>query len=104
MSLISFLYTVLFLTEISEVNNRMLHHTKKYPIFKYLFIRLTNICYKQSTERGPGDSTVSKIIKQEYLSPGASSIAGKIDIVQIINAVEFCEKVYLAKAGRKICA
>lgn len=47
---------------------------------------------------------VSKIIKQEYLSPGSSSVAGKIAIVQIINAVEFCEKVYLAKAGRKTCA
>lgn len=36
---------------------------------------------------------VSKIIKQEYLSPGASSVVGKIDIVQIVNAVELCEKV-----------
>lgn len=36
---------------------------------------------------------MSKRIKQEHRPLGASSLAGKIDTEQIINAVEFCEEV-----------
>lgn len=71
----------------------MRQHTKKHSIFKCVFIHFTNICCIPSTERGPGDTMVSKRRKQEHRPLGASSLAGKIDTEQVINAAEFCEEV-----------
>lgn len=65
--------------------------SKILSVFKYVFIYFTNICCIPSTERAPGVTTVSKRIKQERGLLGASCVAGKIDIEQIINAAEFWE-------------
>lgn len=45
----------------------------------------------------------SKRIKQEHSPLGASSLAGKIDIEQITNAVEFCGSIACNNREKNMC-
>ena len=68
-------FIISFLTKISVI----IRCDNVRSVFKYIFIYFTNICCIPSTERVPGDTTVSKRIKQEHGLLGASRLAGKID-------------------------